>query len=131
MSTDELLSVAALTPRQLQWCDESGMISPQFSEPGFAKGKGGRRRLWSRSDAIKVLVMSQLKAKGMGHRTRAVIKWLPFDIHWNPSNLLITDGETHVFTNRSNALKAILQYNGPVILIELDEKVLDKIYKHS
>jgi len=51
----EVVKLTGITPRQLQWWDERGIVVPQ---------REGRRRLYSFDDVTEVAVICALRRKG-------------------------------------------------------------------
>jgi DNA-binding transcriptional MerR regulator len=57
-----------ITPRQLQWWDERGIVSPE---------REGRRRLYSMEDLAEVAVICELRRRGFSlQRVRKVMRFL-------------------------------------------------------
>jgi DNA-binding transcriptional MerR regulator len=55
-TSNEVASLADVTARQLQWWDERGLVAPY---------KEGHKRLYKPSEAIQIMVMSELRRKGV------------------------------------------------------------------
>src|SRR5437016_10659242 len=64
----EVVKLTGITPRQLQWWDERGIVVPQ---------REGRRRLYSFDDVTEVAVICALRRKGFPlQRVRRIMKFL-------------------------------------------------------
>ncbi|HSM84985.1 MAG TPA: MerR family transcriptional regulator [Candidatus Limnocylindrales bacterium] len=64
----EVVSLTGITPRQLQWWDERGIVVPR---------REGRRRLYSHDDLTEVAVICALRRKGFPlQRVRRIMKFL-------------------------------------------------------
>src|SRR5947208_16380498 len=64
----EVVKLTGITPRQLQWWDERGIVAPQ---------REGRRRLYSADDVTEVAVICSLRRKGFPlQRVRRIMKVL-------------------------------------------------------
>jgi lipopolysaccharide transport system ATP-binding protein len=65
----QVVKLTGITPRQLQWWDESGIVAPQ---------REGRRRLYSADDVTEVAVICALRRKGFPlQRVRRIIVAAP------------------------------------------------------
>ena len=54
-SSEEVAALARVTPRQLQWWDERGVVSPEHQ---------GHRRRYRLEELIEVAVIAELRSKG-------------------------------------------------------------------
>src|SRR3981081_1460918 len=64
----QVVKLTGITPRQLQWWDESGMLKPQ---------REGRIRLYSFDDVTEIAVICALRRKGFPlQRVRRIMKFL-------------------------------------------------------
>jgi DNA-binding transcriptional MerR regulator len=61
-STAEVARVTGLSPRQLDWWDRRGFLSPSISG---AKGYGSKRR-YSFTDVVRLRLAARLRAAGFG-----------------------------------------------------------------
>lgn len=72
-STAEVAKVTGLTPRQLDWWDRRGFLSPSVAG---AAGYGSRRR-YSFTDVVKLRLAARLRAAGFGlPQVRRVVETL-------------------------------------------------------
>jgi DNA-binding transcriptional MerR regulator len=62
------VAFTGISPRQLQWWDEQGIVSPS---------REGRRRLYSLDDLAEISIIWELRRKGFSlQRVRAVLRFL-------------------------------------------------------
>ena len=72
-STAEVAKLTGLTPRQLDWWDRRGFISPSSAQ---AAGYGSKRR-YSFTDVVKLRLAARLRAAGFGlPQVRRVVETL-------------------------------------------------------
>src|SRR6266576_5718534 len=68
-SSRDVVGLTGITPRQLQWWDEQGIVVP---------AREGHSRLYSQADLTEVAVICQLRKKGFSlQRVRKVMRLLP------------------------------------------------------
>ena len=64
----QVVAFTGISPRQLQWWDEQGIVSPS---------REGRRRLYSLDDLAEISIIWELRRKGFSlQRVRAVLRFL-------------------------------------------------------
>ena len=64
----EVVALTGITPRQLQWWDERGIVVPT---------RDGRRRLYSIEDLSEIAVICELRQRGFSlQRMRQVVRFL-------------------------------------------------------
>jgi DNA-binding transcriptional MerR regulator len=64
----EVVHLAGITPRQLQWWDERGIVIPV---------REGRRRIYSMEDLTEIAVICELRKRGFAlQRVRKVMRFL-------------------------------------------------------
>jgi DNA-binding transcriptional MerR regulator len=67
-TTREVIQFTGITPRQLQWWDERGIVVP---------AREGHRRLYSMEDLAEVAVICELRQRGFSlQRVRKVMRFL-------------------------------------------------------
>src|SRR5207237_4665289 len=67
-TSQQLIALTGITPRQLQWWDERGIVRPE---------REGHRRLYSMDDIAEVAVIVELRDKGFSlQRVRKVMRFL-------------------------------------------------------
>jgi DNA-binding transcriptional MerR regulator len=67
-TSKQVVTLTGITPRQLQWWDERGLVVP---------ARQGHRRLYSMDDLAEVAVILELRRKGFSlQRMRKVVRFL-------------------------------------------------------
>src|SRR5260370_34930010 len=67
-TSQEIVALTGISPRQLQWWDEQGIVSP---------ARQGRCRLYSFADLTEISVICELRRKGFSlQRVRTVLRFL-------------------------------------------------------
>ena len=67
-TSKQVVAFTGISPRQLQWWDEQGIVSPQ---------RQGRQRLYSLDDLAEVSIIWELRRKGFSlQRVRKVLRFL-------------------------------------------------------
>ncbi|MGA2989281.1 MAG: MerR family transcriptional regulator [Candidatus Korobacteraceae bacterium] len=68
LTSAQVVALTGITPRQLQWWDERGIVMPH---------RQGHRRLYSREDVAEIAVICELRQRGFSlQRVRRVIHFL-------------------------------------------------------
>ena len=68
LTSREVVALTGITPRQLQWWDERGIVVP---------AREGHRRLYSLEDLSEVSVICELRRRGFSlQRVRRVVRFL-------------------------------------------------------
>ena len=92
-SSQEVSDLTGVTPRQLQWWDEQGVVTPR---------QEGHRRLYNSSELLQISLIKELREKKMAlKKVRRILQNLEgqhgrdcFNLHRRNGNLhLVTDGE--------------------------------------
>src|SRR5258705_11459007 len=66
--SSQVVQLTGITPRQLQWWDEQGIVVP---------ARAGHRRLYSMGDLTEVAVICELLRRGFSlQRVRKVVRFL-------------------------------------------------------
>lgn len=87
----EVVRLTGITPRQLQWWDERGIVRPQ---------REGRRRMYSAEDAAEVAVICALRRKGFPlQRIRSVMKFLQKEFGGRLAEVVTSGSEYHLLTD--------------------------------
>src|ERR1700758_4729478 len=90
----EVVKLTGITPRQLQWWDERGIVVP---------ARDGHRRLYAMEDLAEVAVICELRERGFSlQRVRKVMRFLQKEfsrrlaetVSGSSDYHLLTDGET-------------------------------------
>lgn len=87
----EVVKLTGITPRQLQWWDERGIVRPQ---------REGRRRMYSAEDLAEVAVICALRRKGFPlQRIRQVMKFLQREFGGRLAKAVSSGSEYHLLTD--------------------------------
>jgi DNA-binding transcriptional MerR regulator len=90
-SSRHVVALTGISPRQLQWWDEQGIVSP---------ARVGRNRLYSMADLTEISVIAELRAKGFSlQRVRKVIRFLQREMGKRLVETLSASGEVHLLTD--------------------------------
>jgi DNA-binding transcriptional MerR regulator len=120
----EVVDFTGITPRQLQWWDERGVVKP---------AKEGRRRLYTLNQLSEVAVICELRRKGFSLQSvRKVMRFLRREfrkslaeiVERNSEYHLLTDG-THLYleTSASQIVDLLKNSNQPILGICLSDAV--------
>ena len=99
-TSHDVVAVTGITPRQLQWWDERGVVKPE---------REGHRRMYSLDQVTEVAVICQLRQKGFSLQgVRTVMRFLKQQfgkglaeiVERNSDLHLLTDGE-HIYLETS------------------------------
>ena len=83
--------MTGITPRQLQWWDERGIVVP---------ARDGRRRLYSQDDVTEVAVICALRRKGFPlQRVRRIMKFLQKEFGKRLSATVSSGADYHLLTD--------------------------------
>ena len=87
----EVVQLTGITPRQLQWWDERGIVSP---------ARKGHRRLYSMEDLAEVAVICQLRKRGFSlQRMRRVVRFLQKEFGKRLAETVSGSSEYHLLTD--------------------------------
>jgi DNA-binding transcriptional MerR regulator len=120
----EVVEFAGITPRQLQWWDERGVVKP---------AKEGRRRLYTLNQLSEVAVICELRRKGFSLQSvRKVMRFLRREfrkslaeiVERNSEYHLLTDG-THLYleTSAKQIVDLLKNSNQPILGVCLSDAV--------
>ena len=120
----EVIRLTGISPRQLQWWDERGIVIP---------ARAGHKRLYSTPDLLEVAVICELRRKGFSlQRVRTVMSFLKrefgrrlaqtvsagSDLH------LLTDGESiYLETSPTQIVDILKNSQQPMLAICLSDTV--------
>ena len=120
----EVVSLTSITPRQLQWWDERGIVVP---------AREGRRRLYSMEDLAEVAVICELRHRGFSlHRVRKVMRFLQREfgkrlaetVRGASEYHLLTDGKTlYLETSPRQIVDILKNARQPMLTICLSDTV--------
>jgi len=87
----EVIQLTGITPRQLQWWDERGIVVPV---------REGHRRLYSMEDLAEVAVICELRRKGFSlQRVRKVVRFLQREFSKRLAETVSGASEYHLLTD--------------------------------
>ncbi len=123
-TSQEVMTLTGLTPRQLQWWDERGMVRPE---------REGHRRLYSLNQLTEVAVICELRRKGFSLQgVRKVLRFLERElgkglaeiIGQNSEYHLLSDG-THLYleTSARQIVDILKNSNQPILGVCLSDAV--------
>jgi DNA-binding transcriptional MerR regulator len=107
----EVVALTGITPRQLQWWDERGIVVPD---------RQGRKRLFSLDDVTEVAVICALRRKGFPlQRVRRIMRFLQKEFGRRLAATVSNGSEYHLLTD------------GKRIYVENSERQVIDILKNS
>jgi DNA-binding transcriptional MerR regulator len=122
-SSSDVCRMAGVTLRQLQWWDERGILSPQ---------QEGRRRLYASSGAIAMMVIAELRRKGVSlQKIRRLTRTVRREIDRRQNELLagkaevflLTDGKTTYLENdAARVIDLLKRSRKPLLLISISDQ---------
>lgn len=87
----EVVDLTGITPRQLQWWDERGIVVP---------AREGHRRLYSLDDVAEVAVICELRGRGFSlQRVRKVMRFLQKEFGKRLVQTVTEGSEYHLLTD--------------------------------
>jgi DNA-binding transcriptional MerR regulator len=90
-TTREVIQYTGITPRQLQWWDERGIVVP---------ARQGHRRLYSMEDLAEVAVICELRRRGFSlQRVRKVMRFLQREFSKRLAETVSGTSEYHLLTD--------------------------------
>src|SRR5271154_6134915 len=123
-TTREVIRFTGITPRQLQWWDERGIVVP---------AREGHRRLYSMEDLAEVAVICELRQRGFSlQRVRKVMRFLQREfskrlaetVTGSSDYHLLTDGHTLYLETSARQIVDILKNSRqPMLAICLSDTV--------
>src|SRR2546423_3193243 len=90
-SSKQVVALTGISPRQLQWWDEQGIVSP---------ARSGRNRLYSFADLTEISVICELRQRGFSlQRVRRVIRFLQREMGKRLVETVRSGSEVHLLTD--------------------------------
>jgi DNA-binding transcriptional MerR regulator len=87
----EVVALTGISPRQLQWWDEQGIVSP---------ARSGRNRIYSFADLAEVSVICELRRRKFSlQRVRKVLRFLQREFGKRLVETLTSSDEVHLLTD--------------------------------
>src|SRR5947209_11849148 len=123
-TSSQVIAITGITPRQLQWWDERGLVVP---------AREGRNRLYSMDDLAEIAVVCQLRKKGFSlQRVRKIMRYLQRElgkrlvetVTAGSDYHLLTDGKRIYLENSANQVVDILKNaKQPILAVCLSDAV--------
>src|SRR3954465_1141974 len=123
-TSNEVVELTGITPRQLQWWDERGIVRPE---------REGHRRLYSMDDVAEVAVIVELRDKGFSlQRVRKVMRFLQRElgkrlvetVSGESDYHLLSDGKTIYLEHSAKDIVDLLKNaRQPMLAIGLSDAV--------
>lgn len=90
-SSKDVVALTGISPRQLQWWDEQGIVSP---------ARQGRNRTYTMPDLMEVAVICELRRKGFSlQRVRKVMRFLQREFGKRLVETIRNGGDVHLLTD--------------------------------
>jgi len=90
-TSQNVVALTGISPRQLQWWDEQGIVSP---------ARQGRCRLYSLADLTEISVICELRRKGFSlQRVRKVLRFLQRELGKRLVETLSNSADVHLLTD--------------------------------
>jgi DNA-binding transcriptional MerR regulator len=90
-TSNEVVMLTGITPRQLQWWDERGVVKP---------AREGHRRIYSMHQLTEVAVICQLRRKGFSLQgVRKVMRFLDREFGKGIGQIVERDSDLHLLTD--------------------------------
>jgi DNA-binding transcriptional MerR regulator len=123
-TSNRVVELTGITPRQLQWWDERGIVVP---------ARDGRNRLYSMADLAEVAVICELRRKGFSlQRVRKVMRFLQRElgkrlvdtVSAGSDYHLLTDGRTvYLETSAQQVIDILKNARQPMFAVCLSDTV--------
>jgi len=90
-TSKEVVALSGISPRQLQWWDEKGIVVP---------ARDGHRRIYSRDDLAEVAVICELRQRGFSlQKIRRVIRFVQKELGKRLVETVVAASEYHLLTD--------------------------------
>src|SRR5579862_5103967 len=90
-TSNEVVTLTGITPRQLQWWDERGVVKPE---------REGHRRVYSMNQLTEVAVICELRRKGFSLQgVRKVMRFLDREFGKGLAEIVDRNSEYHLLTD--------------------------------
>src|SRR6202161_1753316 len=90
-TSQQVMALTGITPRQLQWWDERGVVKPE---------RDGHRRLYSMNHLTEVAVICQLRRKGVSLQgVRKVMRFLEREFGKGLAEIVSRNSDVHLLTD--------------------------------
>ena len=93
-TSNEVVGLTGITPRQLQWWDECGIVVP---------ARAGRRRTYSVDDLAEIAVIAEMRRKGFSlQRMRKIMRFLEREFSRRLVDTVRRGSDYHLLTDGKN-----------------------------
>lgn len=90
-TSQQVIALTGITPRQLQWWDERGVVKPE---------REGHRRIYSMNHVTEVAVICELRRKGFSLQgVRRVMRFLDRELGKGLAEIVSHTSEYHLLTD--------------------------------
>ncbi len=90
-TSNEVIALTGITPRQLQWWDERGIVVP---------ARQGHKRIYSLDDLAEVAILCELRQRGFSlQKIRSVIRFLQKELGKRLVETVTAASEYHLLTD--------------------------------
>src|SRR5580693_2769276 len=90
-TSQQVIALTGITPRQLQWWDERGVVKPE---------REGHRRMYSMNHLTEVAVICELRRKGFSLQgVRKVMRFLDREIGKGLAEIVGSESDYHLLTD--------------------------------
>lgn len=90
-TSNEVVALTGITPRQLQWWDERGVVKPE---------REGHRRIYSMNQLTEVAVICQLRHKGFSLQgVRKVMRFLAHEFGKGLAEIVDRNSDIHLLSD--------------------------------
>ncbi|MGC2472867.1 MAG: MerR family transcriptional regulator [Candidatus Sulfotelmatobacter sp.] len=90
-TSNEVVALTGITPRQLQWWDERGVVKPE---------REGHRRVYSMNQLTEIAVICQLRRKGFSLQgVRKVMRFLDREFGKGLAEIVDRSSDVHLLTD--------------------------------
>jgi len=90
-TSNEVVALTGITPRQLQWWDERGVVKP---------AREGHRRIYSMHQLTEIAVICQLRRKGFSLQgVRKVMRFLDREFGKGIGQIVERESDVHLLTD--------------------------------
>ena len=90
-TSQQVMALTGITPRQLQWWDERGVVKPE---------RDGHRRLYSMNHLTEVAVICELRRKGFSLQgVRKVMRFLERELGKGLAEIVSRNSDYHLLTD--------------------------------
>ncbi len=123
-TSNEVVALTGITPRQLQWWDERGVVKPQ---------REGHRRVYSMNQLTEVAVICQLRRKGFPLQgVRKVMRFLDREFGKGLAEIVDRNSELHLLidgnhlyleTSAKQIVDILKNSNQPILGVCLSDAV--------